>query len=172
MRLISGLFNRFRLKGRNSPLLYLSVFFYLLAVVLFFFERSMDRERNLLIKRFRDFTTLAEEYRMIKASNVSDISNSVSEGLLQSINRLVDSIGVRDRVKSLKMTGNREFKGIVEETVEMDLDKLTMNELINLLYRIENHQSLQSIRDVKMKKDFENPERIDVGIRISLFHNR
>lgn len=172
MKFISGLFNRFRLRGKDSLKLYLLVFIYLVAIILFFFERSMDRERNLLIERFRDFTSLAEEYRMIKASNVPDISNSVSEGLLQSINRLVDSTGIRERVKSLKMTGNHEFKGIVEETVEMDVDKLTMNELINLLYRIENHQVSLSIKDVRMKKDFENPERIDVGIRISLFRNR
>lgn len=171
MKFIFGLLNRFKLRGRNSLKLYLLVLVYLVAIILFFIERSMDRQRNSLIERFRDFTSLAEEYRMIKAENVPDIHSTVSEGLLQSINGLVDSTGVRDRVKSLKMTGNREFKGIVEETVEMDVDKLTMNELINLLYRIENHR-LQSIKNVRMKKDFENPERIDVGIRISLFRNR
>lgn len=170
MKFLSELPNRLRFKGGNS-LLYILIFVYLLAIVLFFFERSMDRERNLLIERFRDFTSLAEEYRMIKTSDV-DVSNNISEGMLQSINRLVDSTGIRDKVKSLKMTGNREFKGIVEETVEMDLDKLTMNELINLLYKIENHPSLLPIKDVRMKKDFEKPERIDVSIRISLFHNR
>lgn len=171
MRFILSLPRQFRLKERNSPRLYLLAFVYILAVVLFFYERSLDRERNLLIERFRDFTGLVEEYRTIKASNISDISNSVSDGMLQ-LNRLVDSIGIRDKVKSLKMTGNHELKGIIEEIVEIEIDKLTMNELINLLYKIENHPTPQSIKDVRMKKDFEKPDRIDVSIRISLFRNK
>lgn len=171
MKFILSLSQRFRLKGRNSLQLYLLLFVYLVAIVLFFFERTQDRERNLLIERFREFTSLAEEYRTIKAPNIQDISSSVSDGMLQ-LNRLIDSIGIRDKVKSLKMTGNHELKGIIEEMVEIEIDKLTMNELINLLHRIENHPAHLSIKDVRMKKDFERPDRIDINIRISLFRNR
>lgn len=138
-------------------------------LVLFILERSQDRERESSIGRFREFSTLAEEYRMIEKSGVLDKGKGVSDGLIPTLNALFDSLGLRDRVKSLRVAGNREFKGFIEESVQMEMDKLTMNELINLLYRIENHTVPISIKDVRMKKDFENPERIDLNMKVSLF---
>lgn len=160
-----------RLKAGNSVLLYLLILLYLLAIVLFLLERSQGRERESLIKRFREFNSLAEEYRMIKASKAIEVGD-VSEGLLPSINGLIDSIGLKDKVKSIKMAGNREFNEIIEERLEAEMDKLTMNELINLLYKLQTHPAHPSIKNVRIRKDFENPERLDMDIKVSFYRRK
>lgn len=145
---------------------YLLIFLFIVSIFLFAVERSYYRERESLIRRFKEFSSLAGEYSRIKEVKM-DAVNIENVGLLQEINNLVDSIGLRERVKYIKMTGGRELKELIEEGVDMRIDKLTMNEMINLLYRIEN-QDL-SIKDIKMKKDFENPERIDLEIRVFIY---
>lgn len=146
---------------------YLLIFLFIVSIFLFAVERSYYRERESLIRRFKEFSSLAGEYSRIKEVKIMDAVNIENVGLLQEINNLVDSIGLRERVKYIKMTGGRELKELIEEGVDMRIDKLTMNEMINLLYRIEN-QDL-SIKDIKMKKDFENPERIDLEIRVFMY---
>lgn len=148
--------------------IFIILFLFIAAIVLFLFERSEERERESFIGRFREFNSLAEEYRMIKA-DVADVADDATVELLPSIKGLIDSIGLNGKVKSLKMIGSREFKEIVEEMVEAEIERLTVNELINLLYGIESHTAHLSIKDIRMKKDFENPERINLNIKVSFY---
>lgn len=156
-----------RFRGRLS--LYIILLLYLIALILFIFERSQGRERDNLNRRFREFFALSTELADIRASKALDIGSRYPQGALPLMNSLAESLGIKGRVRSIRMTGNREFKNIVEERVEMEVDKLTMNELINLLYRIENHSIRIAIKDLRMKKDFENPERIDLEIKMAIY---
>jgi len=162
------------MRQRYRFIVYLSIFLYLLSISLFIMERSFNRERDSLITRYRDFTRQAEEYRAIMASGVIERieKGKAPEGLSQIMNNLVSSLGLKDRLKSLRATGNRELKDLIEERVEVNINKLTMNEAINLLFGLENHPASLSIKDIRLKKDFEDPERIDLDIKIANYRKR
>lgn len=167
--------------GFKIRLIYLLIFLYLFSILLFVVERSYYSERESLNRKFREFSSLAMEYRKIKEVKITDTGNIETVGLLQEINNLVDTIGLRERVKYIKMTGGREIKELIEgssknqtifwpnseEGAHIRIDKLVMNEMINLLYRIENKGL--SIKDVRIKKDFENPDRIDLEIKVFMY---
>lgn len=163
---------RFNFTGKESIRIYPLIFLYLLLVVLFVIERSYDRERGSLTGRYREFISLADEYRKIKESDlmVTMDQTMTSEGLLQRINSLVDKMGLKERVKFIRTTGSREIKELTEEGIDMRIDKLTMNEMINLLHWIEN-QGL-SIKDIRMKKDFERSERINLEIKFFMYKRK
>lgn len=158
------------IKGRKI-LFYLVIVLYLLATTLFIFERYHNRERESIDRRLREFYNLAGQYRSIKQSGITYIGSvKNSEGLPQRINNLIDSIGLRDRVKSIRMTESREFKELIEEGAEMRIDKLTMNEMINFLHRIDNQHL--SIKDVRMKKNFESPDRINLEVKVFMYRSK
>ncbi len=159
------------LKGRSFIKLSFLLLLYFIVIILFLFERSQNKERESLLGKFRELNQSAEEYRILMASgtNIKDIKDKASEGLLQVVNGVVDSLGLRDKVKSMKMTGNRELKEILEETGSIEFNKLNMNEFVNLLYGLENHPAGISIKGIKIKKDFENPQRLNIDISIAIY---
>ena len=73
-------------------------------------------------------------------------------------------------MKSIKGIGGREIKGqLNEETAEVQMEKVNLNELVNIFYKLENAPLLLSIQKVALKKSFEKPDLLDVTMTVSLF---
>jgi len=60
------------------------------------------------------------------------------------------SHGIKRQDKTLKSTGKKEVKGGFQEDADLSIEKVTMNEMVNILYRIENAPMV-----LTMKKDYD-----------------
>ena len=74
------------------------------------------------------------------------------------------------KMKSIKGTGTRKTPNqMSEETAEIQIEKLTINEMVQLIYKIEDAPMILAMKTVVIKKSFENPELLDVTMTVSLF---
>ncbi len=67
---------------------------------------------------------------------------------------------------SFKPVGDVPEKGYAQSGVEAKLDGLTLNQMANLLYRVENHSNLLLVKDVTVKSHFDNPGLWDVTMQV------
>lgn len=149
---------------------------YMILVPAFLMERASTVEVNSLRKKIVEARLLGEEYREIKErldSSERKLSLQMGIGIVQSLDNIFSPLGMKDKVKSIKGVGTREIEDeIVEERADILLEKVSLNELVNLLHRIEAGPAMLSVKKIGMKKSFETPELLDVTITAALFSKK
>jgi general secretion pathway protein M len=90
------------------------------------------------------------------------------EGIIQASDEIFRSLGLRQKVKSVKSIGTKKIKDATEEEVEVQVEKVNMNELVNIFYRIENAPMMLTIKKVTVKTSFENPALLDMAMTLGL----
>lgn len=146
---------------------------FILIIPALVWERESSRELSQLKTRFTEFSILSAEYRSLK-EQVGSIEQKKflanTSGIAQALHDAFLSLGVKEKMKSFKGIGDREIKGqLKEETAEVQMEKVNLNELVNIFYKLENAPLLLSIKKVALKKSFEKPDLLDVTITVSLF---
>jgi hypothetical protein len=146
---------------------------YVLLIPGILWERSAARESSTMRAKYREYSALAGEYRALKES-VSVIERkrtlSNTSTIAQAIGDMTQSLGMAGKVKSIKGTGSRTAANRMnEETAEIQIEKININEMIQLLYKIENAPMILTIKTVAIAKSFENPQLLDMTLVVSLF---
>lgn len=159
---------------RNFIIFFLAIIcLYILVVPAFIFERKSERELAALQTRLHEFSNLENEYNKLKVQvNAIDSKKSLSRirSIIQAIDEVLLSLDIKEKMKSIKGIEGRDIGGKTnEETAEVQMEKVTVNELVHVFYKIENAPMLLSIKKVSIKKSFALPELLDVTMTISLF---
>jgi hypothetical protein len=140
------------------------------AVLLFNRSISLQKEGTALKAQKEEFLMLRGEFlELRKKIDVVEAKKSLSraEGIVQAIDELLKPSGLNRKVKSVKPTGTRVKKHVEEEEAVIEFDKMDMNEMINILYKIENAPMILLIKKTTLKTSFQNPDLIDMSIRIA-----
>lgn len=146
---------------------------YVLIVPVAIMQRTAAKEVEDLKTKYKELTVLGDEYRALKGQvDVVERKGVLKQqgGIANAIDGLAASVGIKGKVKSIKGIGSRELKdSMSEESAEVRLEKVNMNELVNIFYKIGDAPMLLSIKQTQVKKSFENPELFDVNMSLSLF---
>jgi hypothetical protein len=135
--------------------------------------RSAERDLLALRIKYNEFSALAGEYRALQET-ISAIERkkalTKATTLAQAIDDIARSLGVAGKVKSIKGTGTRKTPNqMSEETAEVQIEKLTINEMVQLIYKMNNTPMIIAMKTVTIKKSFVNHELLDVILTVSLF---
>lgn len=147
------------------------VLLFIVSVMLFEVSLSLKRERDNLRSRQKEMLQISQEYEGLKNIVVSvegRKSLTKTEGIVQAVDEVFRSIGLAQKVKSVKSTGTREKKYAFEEEADISVEKVTMNEMVNILFRIENAPMILSIKKTSMKTAFDNPSLLNVTMTVAL----
>lgn len=158
---------------RKSLIVMALAVLYILLLPNFLWERSAEGELSALRKKYDEFSILAGEYRSLK-EKISAIERkkalTKTTNIAQVINDISQSLGMAGKVKSIKGTGTRKTPNqLNEETAEIRIEKLTINEMVQLIYKIENAPMILAMKTIVIKKAFENKDLLDVTMTVSLF---
>lgn len=143
----------------------------IVCAILFEVSLSLKRERDTLRSRQKEMLALSNEYAGLKtAVDMVEGKRSLTkvEGIVQAVDEVFKSMGLGQKVKSVKSTGTREKKFASEEEAEVSVEKVTMNEMVNILYRIENAPMILTVRKTSMKASFDNPSLLNVTMTVGL----
>ncbi len=145
----------------------------ILIIPAFVMERSAGKELESLKAKQKELTVLGREYRVMK-QNVDIVeqrpTSAQVRGIANALDMISSSMGMKGKIKSVKVTGTREIQGsMTEETAEVQVEKVTMNELVNVFYRLLEAPAILSVKRTTIKKSFENPELLDITMTVSLF---
>lgn len=142
-----------------------------LCLVLAGVVRSLRKENASLQAKQKELLLLKGEALTIKGKvDASEARKSLTkvEGVVQAVDEIVKSMGLSQKVKSVKPTGTRDRLYAIEEEAEVQFEKMNMNEMVNLFFRIENAPMILSIRKTTVKTSFENPSLLNISATISL----
>jgi hypothetical protein len=131
---------------------------------------SGRRQLEMLENQRKEMMTLKEEFLSLrrKVDFVEGKKNLSSvEGVVQAVDEVFSSTGLKDKVKTVKSTGRKEIRDGFEEGADVYLEKITMNEMINIFYRIENAPMVLTVEKAEVKKSFENPQLLNISLSVS-----
>ena len=147
------------------------VLLFLGCIILLEIALSLKRQNNILRSRQKDMLLLSQEYTALK-SIVGSVEARKSltkvEGIVQAVDEIFKSMGLQQKVKSVKSTGVKERKYSSEEEADVSVEKVTMNEMVNILYRMENAPMILSVRRTSIKTSFENPSLLNITMTVGL----
>lgn len=78
------------------------------------------------------------------------------------------SLGIKSNINSFKPFEDKALKGYIKNGIEVKVEGITLNQLVNFVYRIENYRNLLLIKDFTMKSRFDNPDIYDVTAQVVL----
>ncbi|MEW6001411.1 MAG: hypothetical protein AB1638_01985 [Nitrospirota bacterium] len=154
-------------------LLTVSVFLFFLALNVFAinFSSSLKNDLKNLKVRHEEMLLLKEEFSSLK-NRIDAVEKKKSltnvEGVVGAVDEIFQPLSIKEKVKLVKPTARREVGDAVEEEAEVHVEKVDMNELVNIFYKIENVPMLLSLRKTNIRISFENPKLLNVTMTIAL----
>ena len=82
--------------------------------------------------------------------------------------RIIDEIGIKGKGSQIKPLKGEERGGYMEDAAEVKMDGLTLNEAVNLLFRLEKGTRPVVIKKALLKTRFDDPARLDLTLTIAL----
>lgn len=139
-------------------------------------KAQKQKELALLTQRSKDFQALSAQYSELKAvleGFQRKATLTKPKGLIEETHSLFESIGLKKKLKSVKSLGTKEVEGsYTDETVEIVAEGLSLNEVVNVFYKIDKAPMMLSVRTFSLKRSFENPELLHLTVVLSLFVKR
>ncbi len=149
------------------------VILFILIIPALIIERSSQKELDALKAKRIELSSLNSEYETLKTRvDVIERKSTLAQvsGVANAVDSTVSSLGIKEKIKSIKAVGNREMKSsMVEESAEIRIDRVSMNEMVNIFSKIEDAPMILSVKRVAIKKSFENPELLDITMTVALF---
>jgi hypothetical protein len=139
------------------------------SVLLFTTSLSLKKEGSALRSQKEEMLLLREDFlELSKKINAAEGKKSLIkvEGIIPAIDEIFRSTGLAQKVKSVKPTATRDKKYTVEEEADVEVEKVNMNELVNILYRLENAPMVLLIKKARLKTSFEDPSLLNVTMTI------
>ncbi len=156
---------------------YLSIGVLVLIVIVFMAltnSFASKREKRVIRKKaeFGEFLSHASEYEKNSASIEHLRAKLLLSGAQVSTGTILEEIGaelgIQKKITSFKPLEEALANGYVEKGVLLDIDGVTLNQVVNLLYKIRGHRNLLLIRDFSMKAHFANPDLLDLNVEVVL----
>ncbi|MFQ3574222.1 MAG: hypothetical protein SNJ53_06285 [Thermodesulfovibrionales bacterium] len=165
-----------QLKRQEVILVSVLISMLILSLILFVFGLSTDKDLETQKKRLKDYQALSKRYEDLKVS-VDRIEKratlSKGEGPLKTTQRLFEELGINKKLKSAKVTSTRELKTEhIEETVDIVAENMSLNEVVNLLYRVERIPMIVSVRSFNIKRSFENPDSLHLQMTVAYYSRK
>lgn len=144
-------------------------------IFLFNLSSSLKRDLRNLKAQQTELLLLRDEFLSLK-NRVEAVERKKSltkvEGVVQAVDQVFQPLGLKQKVKSVKPTGRREMKDVVEEEAEVQIEKVDMNEMVNIIYKMENAPMILTIKKTTIKTSFENPSHLTLIMTITLIKGK
>ena len=169
-----------RLEKREKWILLFGIFFVtgfivLQAIVLPYMEarktmtRSLSRNESELV----DIEILRQEYLDLK-SRQGDIEKRLAErtpgfSLFSFLEEQAAATKVKNRVTYMKPTANEIDEGFNESIVEMKMERVTLDQLVAFLVKIESEEKIVSIQRISIQENGQEDGLLDSVLSIKTF---
>ena len=92
--------------------------------------------------------------------------NSKGKSVHQGMTQVIENLGLKEKLTSLQSPPGAT--SAEEDRAEAIIEGITLNELVNLLYSLDNSRMLILTRKVNLRTSFENPELLNATLSVSL----
>ena len=137
-----------------------------------FFEKREQFRKGIRAKEkeLREMTVLSARYQDLK-KNSSQMENILSRRnrsftLFSFLEHAAGEAQVKDHIKYMKPSTSKGSGPYIESLVEMKLEGITLDQLVNYLYRIEKPEDLTVIRRVSISDNKKEEGYLDSILQV------
>lgn len=119
--------------------------------------------------------TVLKELLPLKASYLSARQSSDQlRGRMASLSpddspaKIIEDIGIKGKSVKIVSLKGEERSGFTEDAADVRIDGLTLNEAVNLLYRLEKGSRPLVIKKCNLRVRFDDPSRCDLSMILAL----
>ena len=128
----------------------------------------LERQRQSLEKSLLELAPLKKNYTQVKQNADRLAARASALRPDDSIARIIDDIGIKGKGARVTPLKSERQGTLLQESADVFLDALTVNEAINLLYRLEKGGRPLVVAKAALKTRFGDPGRMDVVLRLQL----
>ena len=103
------------------------------------------------------------------ATTERKLSAATAAPLVTALEGMVGEIAGKEKLLAIRSQLATPPAGFRQEKVEMQLEKVRLEQLVQLLYGIDNAKSAMQTDSLKMRPRFEDPALLDVTLVVSSF---
>ena len=82
--------------------------------------------------------------------------------------KIIEDIGIKGKSVKITPLKGEERRGFIEESADIRIEGLTLNEAVNLLYRIEKGSRPLVVKKCNLRTRFDDPSRCDLTLILAL----
>ncbi|MDA8388184.1 MAG: hypothetical protein M0Z58_05925 [Nitrospiraceae bacterium] len=129
-------------------------------------SRRLASDKKLEVR----FERVIGQYNTLKAARdefARRAALSPAQGILKAVGDLVAGTGLKGKMATIKPLDTTRINGFTSERAQVTFSVVNLNEMVNLLYRIENAPMLLSIRRAEFRSSFAAPA-LDINLVLAL----
>ena len=158
--------------GGAGAALVLILFFTFAIDPLFKDSAKLDRDIVMARRQLNELRTMQQEYQRQK-SVVDSINNQLKKqqnfAIFSRLEELAGQSGIRNKILHMKPTVSTPSEVYNEESVEIKMEGVTLEQLVRYLHQVENSPQLLKIKRLELKPRFDNRQILTATFRVSAF---
>lgn len=134
----------------------------------------LEKQARVLDSELRKVQALSAEYEQSK-KRVSELSGKIKkedEPLISVLEKVLLSENI-DRqnfsIRDVNTRGSQEEELFEEKSVDVELKRISLEDLVDILYKIQTKQSFLKVSNLNITTKVKNPESVNVKLRVSTF---
>jgi general secretion pathway protein M len=138
------------------------------------FKHSADLDRQIVSARrqLAELRTMQQEYQRQK-SVVDTINTQLKKqqnfAIFSRLEEFAGQTGIRNKILYMKPTVSTPSEVYNEESVEIKMEGVTLDQLVRYLHQVENSPQLLKIKRLEIKPRFDNRQILTATFRVSAF---
>ena len=137
-------------------------------------KRSAELERQIVTARHQltELRTMQQDYQRQKSvvdSINSQLKKQPNFAIFSRLEELAGQTGIRSKIVHMKPTVSTPNEVYKEESVEVKMEGVTLDQLVQYLYQVENSPQLLKIKRLEMKPRFDNRQILTTTFRVSAY---
>ena len=138
------------------------------------FKHSADLDRQIVTARrqLTELRTMQQEYQRQKTvvdSINSQLKKQQNFAIFSRLEEFAGQTGIRNKILYMKPTVSTPSEVYNEESVEVKMEGVTLEQLVRYLHQIENSPQLLKIKRLEIKPRFDNRQILTATFRVSAF---
>jgi general secretion pathway protein M len=134
---------------------------------------TLDRQIANAQRQLKELSTLRQDY-LRQRSVVDRINTQLKQqqknfSIFSRLEEVARQTGVQNKIQSMKPTVSPPNDAYREESVEIKMEGVTLEQLIPYLYQVENSPQLLKIKRLDIKPRNDNRQILSVTFRVSVF---
>lgn len=141
----------------------------ILTIMSVIYTRNFEDKNDQLRNTLSEMKTLSKDVNQIKTvveSKEIKLRLKKAAGIVSVLEQILKTQGLEAKIiKPLGQTKSDEF---AEDNAELEIEGADLNNIVNLLYKIDISPVPLKIKAASVRSTFENPDKFILGLTVSL----
>jgi general secretion pathway protein M len=152
---------------------FLGLFLFLYVLVFPFFSSRAGLRRSIQVdqERLKEVMLLSAEYQALQGGSggIGKVLADRDTGftLFSLLEKQAGQAGLKDRIKYMKPSKSQAKGQYKISSVEMQFEQITMRQLFDYLYRIEDPKNIVNVKRTSIRKHKEKSGHVDATLQVS-----